>query len=40
MDNQTVSDLKIHERELSSAPSEKNCNQGVVVRKQEITIRI
>lgn len=40
MENQTVSDLKTSERESSSAPSEKNCNQAVMVRKQGVIIWI
>lgn len=38
MEKQTVSYPKICEREASSAPSEKNCNQEAVVRKQGIII--
>jgi len=38
IENITVSYPKTCERESSSAPSAKNCNQAVVVRKQGIKI--
>lgn len=36
MKNQTGSEVKICERESSSAPSEKNCNQVVIARTKEL----